>query len=74
MDPSDRPKASQGAPIDELTVLDETIGRLRSRMATGDDSERPGFDRRGDKTTRACTKALTSALAIWQSAPIHAGP
>jgi hypothetical protein len=39
VDPSDRPKASQCAPIDELTVLDETIGRLRSRMATGDDSE-----------------------------------
>ena len=36
VDPSDRPKASQGAPIDELTVLDETIGRLRSRIATGD--------------------------------------
>ena len=26
-------------PIDEMAVLDETIGRLRSRIATGDDSE-----------------------------------
>ncbi len=34
-----RPTLATQEPFDELTLLDDLIGRLKSRLATGDDSE-----------------------------------
>ncbi len=37
------PSGASGDPLDELSVLDETISRLRSRITLGDDSELPAL-------------------------------
>ena len=57
--------------IDELALLDETIGRIRSRLGTGDDSELPALgalllkylERRASVTSRDIPDANPGSIA-----------